>query len=45
LKEAAKLGFTQAAMPGRTGGAGVAGVTVRNFADLTAFVGDTFGAG
>jgi len=45
LKEANKLGFTRAALPGRPRGEGVAGVTVRNFADLTAFVGEMFGAG
>jgi DNA repair protein RadA/Sms len=53
LKEAAKLGFSQAALPARAaealgaGGAGGApgGMNVRGMADLTAFVGEMFGAG
>ena len=45
LKEASKLGFSEAATPPGPAGQGVAGVTVRNFADLTAFVGEMFGAG
>ncbi|MHC0053999.1 DNA repair protein RadA [Actibacterium sp. D379-3] len=45
LKEAQKLGFTQAIAPahGKTGGS--AGITLREMADLTAFVGEIFGAG
>lgn len=45
LKEAQKLGFTTAIAPsgGKPGGTG--GMTLRNFGDLTAFVGDIFGAG
>ena len=49
LKEAAKLGFTHAALPARTrervvqGAA--AGMTLHGAADLTAFVGEMFGAG
>ncbi|MFN3954727.1 MAG: DNA repair protein RadA [Pararhodobacter sp.] len=45
LKEAAKLGFTSAMLPagGKPGGA--AGVTLREMADLTGFVGEVFGAG
>ena len=45
LKEAEKLGFTQAALPERTSGAIPGGVAVRRFADLVAFVGEMFGAG
>ena len=45
LKEAAKLGFTTAMLPkGGKLGSG-AGVTLREMADLTAFVGEVFGAG
>ncbi len=45
LKEAQKLGFTQAVVPSglKTGGAG--GLSLRSFADLTAVVGEMFGAG
>ena len=57
LKEAAKLGFSQAALPARSaealgrgpgGGAGdgsPGGMSVRGVPDLTAFVGEMFGAG
>ena len=46
LKEAQKLGFTQAIAPARSklGGA-PAGLKVRSMPDLTAFVGEMFGAG
>ena len=45
LKEAAKLGFSQAIAPkGSKLGAG-SGMQVRQMADLTAFVGEMFGAG
>ncbi|MDF1855590.1 DNA repair protein RadA [Pseudooceanicola sp.] len=45
LKEAAKLGFTSAIAPagGKPGGDG--GMAVKPMADLTAFVGEVFGAG
>jgi len=45
LKEARKLGFTSAIMPtgGKPGGDG--GLTLTRMGDLTAFVGDVFGAG
>jgi DNA repair protein RadA/Sms len=45
LKEAAKLGFTQAIVPrgGKLGGA--TGVSLSSLDDLTAFVGEHFGAG
>ncbi|WP_420567063.1 DNA repair protein RadA [Thalassovita sp.] len=45
LKEAQKLGFTTAIAPsgGKAGGTG--GMALRQFGDLTAFVGDIFGAG
>ncbi|SEQ40978.1 DNA repair protein RadA [Thalassovita taeanensis] len=45
LKEAQKLGFTTAIAPsgGKPGGDG--GMTLRQYGDLTAFVGDIFGAG
>ncbi len=54
LKEAAKLGFSQAALPARaaealSGRPGTAhapgGMAVHGMADLTAFVGEMFGAG
>ena len=45
LKEAQKLGFTQAIAPENTKTGGDAGIDVRRFPDLTAFVGETFGAG
>ena len=45
LKEAQKLGFTSAIVPagGKPGGAG--GMRLDEYGDLTAFVGDIFGAG
>ena len=45
LKEAQKLGFTAAIAP--TGGKSATqkGITLKHAADLTAFVGDIFGAG
>jgi DNA repair protein RadA/Sms len=49
LKEAGKLGFTQAVVPtrSRTDGSagGSAGLSLREMPDLTALVGDMFGAG
>ena len=45
LKEAAKLGFTSAISPHMTNPVRVEGMAVREMRDLTAFVGDTFGAG
>ncbi|MEM9247304.1 MAG: DNA repair protein RadA [Pseudomonadota bacterium] len=53
LKEAAKLGFSQAALPQRaaeairtaSGGEAPGGMSIRGVADLTAFVGEMFGAG
>jgi DNA repair protein RadA/Sms len=50
LKEAAKLGFSRAALPARTvetlsGHAEAAQMDVRGVPDLTAFVGEMFGAG
>ncbi|SNS81407.1 DNA repair protein RadA [Tropicimonas sediminicola] len=45
LKEAQKLGFSQAALPERSTGSAPEGVSVRSVADLTAFVGEMFGAG
>ncbi|MDN5786431.1 DNA repair protein RadA [Pseudorhodobacter sp.] len=45
LKEATKLGFSQAIAPSRSKMAGVDGMTVRQMPDLTAFVGEMFGAG
>ena len=45
LKEAAKLGFSQAIAPSRSKLAVVEGMTVREMPDLTAFVGEMFGAG
>jgi DNA repair protein RadA/Sms len=53
LKEAAKLGFSQAALPTRStealmsaSGAGApGGMEIRGVPDLTAFVGEMFGAG
>ncbi|MCB5411532.1 DNA repair protein RadA [Pseudogemmobacter faecipullorum] len=45
LKEAAKLGFTQAALPkGSKPGAAI-GLNLRGMADLAAFTGEMFGAG
>ena len=45
LKEAAKLGFSQAALPERSATGDPAGVILRRMPDLTAFVGEMFGAG
>lgn len=45
LKEAQKLGFTGAIAPLRSKIGVGTGMTVREIADLTAFVGDIFGAG
>ncbi|MBE0553931.1 MAG: DNA repair protein RadA [Rhodobacteraceae bacterium] len=45
LKEAAKLGFSQAIAPSRSRLAEVEGMTVREMPDLTAFTGEIFGAG
>ncbi|MCB6176827.1 DNA repair protein RadA [Rhodobacter sp. Har01] len=45
LKEAAKLGFTQAALPARSKHGADAGMRLRELADLTAFTGEMFGAG
>ncbi len=45
LKEAQKLGFTGAIAPARSKFGGGEGMRVRQMPDLTAFVGDMFGAG
>ncbi len=45
LKEAQKLGFTTAIAPAGSKIGGGEGMRVRQMADLTAFVGDMFGAG
>lgn len=45
LKEAAKLGFSQAVVPARSRLGAAEGLKVRTMADLTAVVGDMFGAG
>lgn len=45
LKEASKLGFSQAVAPSRSKTGTDAGMRVRQMADLTAFVGEMFGAG
>ncbi|MBK1635694.1 DNA repair protein RadA [Rhodovulum adriaticum] len=45
LKEARKLGFSSAIAPARSKPGAPAGMTVRQIADLTAFVGEMFGAG
>lgn len=45
LKEAAKLGFSQAIAPSRSKLVAVEGMIVREMPDLTSFVGDMFGAG
>lgn len=45
LKEAQKLGFTSAIIPAGGKVAGDGGLTVQCFGDLTALVGDIFGAG
>ena len=45
LKEAQKLGFTQAILPARSKIGGGEGLNVRQMSDLAFFVGDVFGAG
>ena len=45
LKEAAKLGFTQAALPKGSKPGAAGGMKLREMADLTAFTGEMFGAG
>ena len=45
LKEAAKLGFSQAIAPSGSKLVAVEGMSVRQMPDLTAFVGEMFGAG
>jgi DNA repair protein RadA/Sms len=45
LKEAAKLGFSQATLPSRSRLGPDGGMRVREMPDLTAFVGEVFGAG
>jgi DNA repair protein RadA/Sms len=45
LKEAAKLGFTQAVVPGRSRVGADTGIAVQEMADLAAFTGTMFGAG
>ena len=45
LKEASKLGFSQATLPSRSKMAGTEGMRLREMPDLTAFVGEMFGAG
>ena len=45
LKEAAKLGFTQATLPARSRIGGGEGMSLKEVSDLTAFVGEMFGAG
>jgi DNA repair protein RadA/Sms len=45
LKEAAKLGFSQAIAPKGSKLGQVDGMKVREMPDLTAFVGEMFGAG
>ncbi len=45
LKEARKLGFSQAVAPDRTKSDGDAGMKVRKMPDLVTFVGDLFAAG
>ncbi|MEC8042615.1 MAG: magnesium chelatase domain-containing protein, partial [Pseudomonadota bacterium] len=45
LKEAQKLGFTSAIVPSGGKITGGDGLSLRSYADLTAFVGDIFGAG
>jgi len=45
LKEAQKLGFTQATLPQRSRIGAAEGIRVREMADLTAIVGEMFGAG
>ncbi|MCF8485207.1 MAG: DNA repair protein RadA [Rhodobacteraceae bacterium] len=45
LKEASKLGFQQATVPSRSKTGTDEGMRIREMADLTAFVGEMFGAG
>ncbi|MGR3503721.1 DNA repair protein RadA [Pseudaestuariivita sp.] len=45
LKEAAKLGFTSAIAPTASKALSVPGMSIMTMSDLTAFVGDVFGAG
>jgi DNA repair protein RadA/Sms len=45
LKEAAKLGFSQAVAPTGSRTGGVDGMRLRPMSDLTALVGEMFGAG
>ncbi len=45
LKEASKLGFSHATVPSHSKLEGASGITVRQMPDLTAFVGEMFGAG
>ena len=45
LKEASKLGFSQATVPFHSKIEGAGGLKVRQMADLTGFVGEMFGAG
>ncbi|NJM84501.1 MAG: DNA repair protein RadA [Tabrizicola sp.] len=45
LKEASKLGFSTATVPSHSKMDGAAGIEVRQSPDLTAFVGEMFGAG
>lgn len=45
LKEAGKLGFSQAILPAGSRYGGGEGLRVREMPDLVTFVGDTFGAG
>ena len=45
LKEAEKLGFSQAVLPSRSKAGQSEGMRLRQMPDLTAFVGDMFGAG
>jgi DNA repair protein RadA/Sms len=45
LKEASKLGFQQATVPSRSKTGGGEGMKLREMSDLTAFVGEMFGAG
>ena len=45
LKEASKLGFSQATLPARSRIGGAEGMQIREMADLAALVGEMFGAG
>ncbi|HAW46754.1 MAG TPA: DNA repair protein RadA, partial [Roseovarius sp.] len=45
LKEARKLGFTSAILPSDDKTGGQSGLSLTRMGDLTAFVGDVFGAG